>query len=312
MMVVRASASLLLLFLVSACVSSPVDCKIRVITSTPLEVRNRLLIVTAGIEGKPVTLLVDTGAERTLLSEQAARRLGLARDPTRITRSAGMGGTYQSHDAIVPALVLGGKNIPIDRIAVGQLRFGRGLTADGLLGADILLGNYIDDDIDVPDRTLTLYHARRCPNDDPPWHQPWARIDGVQTFKDRLLVPLTVDGVSGMGILDTGAQATTLGHRMAVRLGLTAADMADDPIVRHHGAGPGSQVSRLHQFHTLKIGPAVATDPSLSVLPVDIGGADALIGEDFIDGRRIWLSFSSHDVFIATRKSELALPPLPP
>jgi hypothetical protein len=36
------------------------------------------------------------------------------------------------------------------------------------------------------------------------------------------------------------------------------------------------------------------------VLPVDAGVGDALVGEDFIDGRRIWLSFSNREVFIAT------------
>jgi hypothetical protein len=50
----------------------------------------------------------------------------------------------------------------------------------------------------------------------------------------------------------------------------------------------------------LRIGPAAAVDPILSVLPVDLGFGDALVGEDFINGRRIWLSFASRDVFIAT------------
>ena len=103
-----------------------------------------------------------------------------------------------------------------------------------------------------------------------------------------------------MGILDTGAQATTIGLRMAERLGLTPEAMAGDPIVQHHGAGPGSQEARLHRFGLLRIGPAAAVDPILSVLPVDLGFGDALVGEDFIDGRRIWLSFASRDVFIAT------------
>jgi hypothetical protein len=103
-----------------------------------------------------------------------------------------------------------------------------------------------------------------------------------------------------MGILDTGAQATTIGATMATRLGLTPPVMAADPVVEHHGAGPGSQDARLHRFRFLQIGPAVAHDPVLSVLPVDAGVGDALVGEDFIDGRRIWLSFSNREVFIAT------------
>jgi len=109
-----------------------------------------------------------------------------------------------------------------------------------------------------------------------------------------------------MGILDTGAQATTIGLRMAERLGLTPAAMSEDPIVQHHGAGPGSQAARLHRFSLLQIGPAVANQPVLSVLPVDAGVGDALVGEDFINGRRIWLSFSNREVFIATSRRSIA------
>jgi len=115
-----------------------------------------------------------------------------------------------------------------------------------------------------------------------------------------LLIPLTLDGVQGMGILDTGAQATTIGVRMATRLGLTPAALAGDPIVEHHGAGPGFQEARLHRFNLLQIGPAAAPEPILSVLPIDAGVGDALVGEDFIDGRRIWMSFANRTVFVAT------------
>jgi hypothetical protein len=37
-------------------------------------------------------------------------------------------------------------------------------------------------------------------------------------------------------------------------------------------------------------------------LPVDAGVGDALVGEDFINGRRIWLSFANRTVFIATTR----------
>jgi hypothetical protein len=292
----------LLLLLVSACAPNPVNCDLAVIAKMPLEVRNRLLVVPAGIDGKWVTLLVDTGAERTILSEEAVARLGLARDIKNMTRSTGMGGTFETHDAVIPGLVLGGVRFPIERITVGQFRFGPDLHADGVLGSDVLLA--FDLDIDVPGRAVTLYRPRRCPDVRPPWREPLERVEGVKAIRDRLLIPLVLDGVEGMGILDTGAQATTIGARMATRLGLTQQAMAGDPVVQHHGAGPGSQEGRLHRFGLLRIGPAAALQPVLSVLPVDIGVGDALVGEDFVDGRRIWLSFANREVFIATSNPE--------
>lgn len=289
-----------LLLLLGACGSDPLMCDLVVVAKMPMETRDRLLVVRAGIDGKWVTLLVDTGAELTLLSEDAAARLGLARDTRTMTRSVGMGGTHAAHDAIIPGLVLGGVRFPLRRLPVGKFSFGPTLNADGVLGADVLLA--YDLDIDAPGQALTLYRPRICPDVRPPWNEPVERVDGVRALRDRLLIPLELDGVRGMGLLDTGAQATTIGVRMAARLGLTAQSLAGDPIVRHHGAGAGSQESRLHRFGLLRIGPAVARQPLLSVLPVDAGVGDALIGEDFIDGRRLWMSFTSREVFIASSK----------
>ena len=104
-----------------------------------------------------------------------------------------------------------------------------------------------------------------------------------------------------MGILDTGAQATTIGVSMANRLGLTpAGDGRRSRSCNITAPGRARRTARLHRFGLLRIGPAVAHDPILSVLPVDAGVGDALVGEDFIDGRRIWLSFANREVFIAT------------
>lgn len=300
MTIARMWLAVLLLLLVSACAPNPINCDLVQVAKMPLEVRNRLLVVPAGIGGRWVTLLVDTGAERTVLAADVVSRLGLARDAKIVTRSVGMGGAYTANDAIIPGLVLGGVRFPLQRVSVGQFRLGPSLLADGLLGSDVLLA--FDLDIDVPGQTLTLYRPRVCPDVTPPWHEPFERVAGVRALRDRLLIPLELDGVSGMGILDTGAQATTIGVSMANRLGLTPLAMAGDPIVQHHGAGPGSQQARLHRFGLLRIGPAVAREPLLSVLPVDAGVGDALVGEDFIDGRRIWMSFANREVFIARAK----------
>jgi predicted aspartyl protease len=303
--IARAWAALLLLSLLAACAPNPINCDLVVDAKVPLEVHNRLLVVPAGIGGKWVTLLIDSGAERTVLASDTVDRMGLPRDAKIMTRSTGMGGTFTASDAIIPGLVLGGVRFPVTRVAVGQFRFGPGLAADGLLGQDVLTA--FDLDIDVPGRTLTFYRPRQCPDVRPPWSEPYAQVEGVRSLPpDRLLIPFRLDGVQGMGILDTGAQATTIGLRMANRMGLTPEAMGNDPIVQHHGAGPGTQEARLHRFGLLQIGPAAAPDPVLSVLPVDAGVGDALVGEDFINGRRIWLSFSSRAVFISTAKSDPA------
>lgn len=296
---------LLLLVALAGCETAPeIDCELTVVARMPLQVQDHLLVVPAGINGKWVHLVVDTGAERTTLSDAAVDRLGLPHDPRYINQSMGIGGATTATDVTVDRLVLGGVHFPVTRIAVGSFRLQteRGLNADGLLGADILLA--YDLDIDVPDGRLTLYRSRTCLDMRPPWPEASIEITGVSVRRDRLLLPIELDGVSGQAILDTGAQGNVVSADMAGRIGLTEKRLARDPSVRQHGVGPGETISHLHRFNLLRIGLVTERSPEITVLPSDFGIGDALIGEEFLEGRRVWMSFRNRRVFVSQRLDE--------
>jgi hypothetical protein len=206
---------------------------------------------------------------------------------------------------VLDRMVIGDVRFPVERIAVGTLNFDgtSGLVADGLLGADILLA--FEMDIDVPHKMLTLYRVRRCGGTKPNWPDPAVEVTGVTSRKDRMLIPFTLDGVAGQAILDTGAQRSVIGLDMARRLGLNEANMAGDPTIRHRGAGPEVLLTHVHRFRDLRIGPAVVYQPALSVLPTQAGVGDALVGEDFLQGRRVWLSFPTRQLFVSPLEHEL-------
>ena len=297
----RRLPALLLLLAVAACGSPSdlVDCNLRVVAQMPMQVQDRLLVVPAGINGQWAKFVVDTGAERTTLSAAAAQRLGLPKDEAFTTRSLGVGGITTTNDVKVDRLVLGGVRFPLERLAVGNfsLRNNRGLEADGLLGADILLA--FDLDIDVPGGTLTLYHATVCPAVKPPWPEPAVEIPGVSARKDRLLLPFVLDDVPGTAILDTGAQVNLISGAMVKRMGLSQEAFARDPIVRQHGVGPNEVSARIHRFDVLRIGPVAYQPAYLTVMDGDAGFGDALLGEQFLSGRRVWLSFKSRQVYVS-------------
>jgi predicted aspartyl protease len=303
-MLARAIALLLLITLAGCDMAPEIDCDLLKVTQMPLQMQDHLLVVPVGINGHWVRLIVDTGAERTTISQGTADRLGLPHDPRYVNRSVGIGGATTTTDVIIDRLVLGTVHFPVSRIAVGtfKLQTARGLDADGLLGADILLA--FDMDIDVPGGQLTLYRSRICPHPQPPWPVPAIEIAGVRDRKDRLLLPFKLDNVPGMAILDTGAQGNILGVEMARRMGLTEQAMAGDPPVRQVGTGPGETIARLHRFKLLLIGPVAIEAPTLTVLNTDFGVGDALISEEFLEGRRLWLSFRNRQVFISRRPSE--------
>jgi predicted aspartyl protease len=275
-------------------------CPLLRLAEMPVETHGNMLFVRATILGAPVILLVDTGAERTLLTEAAVNRLRLPRDYQHATRTYGIGSPTASWDARLPdGLTLGGTHFPVDNVTVG--RFGivhvAGDAADGLLGADVLLA--FDIDLDLPNRRLTLYRARRaCPDAEPPWQEPYIGLAGITTRRDRLLVPFELDGVAGMGVLDTGAQLSSISTRMAQRIGLEEAELAADRTVMAHGAAPDQVAVRIHRFRELRVGPATMRWPTLPVVPMTNGMGDALVGADFLKGRRVWLSFSTHRIFV--------------
>jgi hypothetical protein len=296
--------SLVLMSLAGCEVPPEIGCDLTVVAQMPLEVQDNLLVVPVGIDGKRAHLVVDSGAERTTISDAAATRLGLEHDPRYINRSMGIGGATTATDVTISRLVMGGVHFPINRIAVGTftLQTERGLNADGLLGADILLA--FDLDIDVPGHKLTLYRSRVCPNMQPPWPEASIEITGVRARKDRLLLPIELDNVPGMAILDTGAQGNIVGVDMARRMGLNEQTMAGDPSVRQHGVGPGETIAHLHAFKLLRIGPVAEESPKITVLASDFGVGDALVGEEFLQGRRVWLSFRNRQVFVSHRPNE--------
>jgi hypothetical protein len=106
-----------------------------------------------------------------------------------------------------------------------------------------------------------------------------------------------------MAILDTGAQRDILGVDMARRLGLTSQTMAGDPLIRHRGIGPTEIVAHLHTFNLLRVGPVVQQSPRMTVMDTEAGMGDALLGEEFLRGRRVWMSFRNRQIFVSLNPS---------
>jgi hypothetical protein len=305
----------LLLITVAGCAGDPYGpdangvCPLVPLARMPAEVRANLVFVQASISGHPVNLLVDTGAERTLLTEATVDRLKLPRDTHHETRTQGIGSPTATWDAELPeGLTLGGTRFPVDSVTVGKFDINHlpGGNTDGLLGADILLA--FDMDLDLPNSQVTLYRARRqCPTAGPPWKEPYITLNGITTKRDRLLVPFELDGVKSMAVLDTGAQLSSVSGRLAQELGVSDAALAADRKITAHGAAPDQVSVPVHRFHELRVGPAVLQAPFLPVIPMTDGMGDALVGADFLQGRRVWLSFATHQMFVTPRESGPAI-----
>jgi hypothetical protein len=59
--------------------------------------------------------------------------------------------------------------------------------------------------------------------------------------------------------------------------------------------------SRLHRFAALGLGNLILRNPEIVVTDVNIREADLVLGVDLLSSRRVWLSYGSSRVFIASR-----------
>jgi predicted aspartyl protease len=265
----------------------------------PYESRANLMFVSLLIDDKPARLLVDTGADRSMVTENAARRLGLERDPKRLTRLEGVGGATTNWEVKTSTMVFGNamvRNLPltVGRFAQDEIA---GLSVDGLLGVDILAA--FDVEIDPVQHEVILYRARPCPDVLPPWPEPYMTVSSTGPARGRILVPITLDGVSDMAILDTGAQISSVSERLALSTGITQQQLDQDPGGRSRGASANSVITRAHRFHSLMIGTTMVSNPTLAVLPLPESKANALLGANYLRGRRLFLSFASRRFFLA-------------
>ncbi|WP_428489627.1 retroviral-like aspartic protease family protein [Rhodopila sp.] len=282
-------------------------CVVDKTASVPLIVTDGAITVAVEVNGIAATFVVDTGAQRSIVSEAAARRLGLARDAWIGTTMSGIGGIESRPNADPRSLTLGG--IPLVRrtlthdtsLTVGVIprtRIGT-LLIDGMLGRDFL--SLFDLDLDVPGRRLTLYRVHDCAGRFLPWQGGYAAIPLTLEAQDALIVPVAVDGTKLRAVLDSGASASLIGAPGLFRLGLRQASFADDPAAEASGLGPRAVTMHEHRFGSLRVGNESIERPLIWVAPIHLTPiVDMLLGADWLAGRRIWISFSTGQLFVAT------------
>ena len=264
----------------------------------PLALVRQRPLVTLKIDGAPATMVLDTGAERTLLGEAAARRLGLAAHYTYAHAIAGVGGAVNAGEVRPEHVTFGGTAMPGFFIAVARVTFPPvdGLAVDGLLGADMLVD--YDLELDFAHGRARLYAPAACDAPAVPWPPGYGEVKAHKSMHRHLFFPVTLDGREVMAFIDTGAQVSALSAGAAQHLGLTGAALALDPTLGVHGVA-GAVSGHMHRFARLEVAGIDWRPTPFAVMPLRLDDADLILGVDFLLAHRVWLSYAGRVVLVA-------------
>ncbi|MDT5320623.1 MAG: hypothetical protein QOD88_3145 [Mycobacterium sp.] len=299
-----------IIFLLLSSVSAPVTvraaCKVDSKASIALDVIGGTITVPVEVNGITATFILDTGAQRSVVTQQAVQRLGLARDEWVGTTMRGVGGIDRRPNADPRSLSLGG--VPLVRrtlnhdtsMTVGILTRTRAgdLTIDGLLGRDFL--SLFDLDLDVPGHRLTLYQVHDCAGRFLPWSVDYTAVAVAMAAENALVVPVILDDTPLHAMLDTGASSSLLAAPGMFRVGLQLAGLAGDPADQVSGLGPHTVVMHRHKFRSLRVGGQLIDAPMIWVAPVRLAPiVDMLLGADWLAARHVWISYATRQLFVA-------------
>ena len=188
-------------------------CSLVLLATLPLETHPRGNVsVPASVNGKPVTLAVDTGSFISALGFSTATSLQLP-----LNARAGLG----SYENDVPVLFY----VQTDTFQLGPTS-GNGLQffvvpshflgpgVSGLLGPDIMKN--FDIELDFAGGKFNLFAPNTCPAPPVYWtHEPFAEV-AMKLDRDwKVVVPALLDGRPVTVILDTGASRSLMSFSQA-------------------------------------------------------------------------------------------------
>ena len=282
-----------LLLVSCAAVDTPEACRLTRVAAVPIRMAGAIPLLEVAINGRPAQLMLDTGADGTVVSAEAFHRLGLDLDFARTAYVTGLGAqmvNWLSKPAAIKLgeLALAPEPLPVTSFAWAMAPSDR---PDGLLGGSVLAS--FDLDVDEPGGMLTLYEKRRCPGGAAPFEGVTIPAQGLGAVK--LTIPITLDGRELAAEVDTGASRSLMD---TARAGLSDSALAADRAGRVASADPVGARVHVHRFGRLQVGTDVVDEPIFWVGALRHDGADALLGSDFWRTRRLWVSYGSRTVTI--------------
>ncbi|HEY8320395.1 MAG TPA: retropepsin-like aspartic protease [Candidatus Baltobacteraceae bacterium] len=249
----------------------------------PARMTDGRIVVRVTIDGRGLDFGVDTGSSTMTINPDVAHELGLvAYDKT----SSSLGGSYGVARTIVPEMRIGAArltNVAFSQIAVDDATSDTKIV--GLLGHDFFASGVFA--IDFKRQLLTVYPPGTAPLADPALHQV-----AIETDDGVPRVPVTIAGVAGHLLLDTGAGNTVVYRHLYDQLPESTLQSGTWSLQL-----VGGTVKALaYRVSDLTVG-GLAFRPADIVVPQsaigEIPGYDGLLGRDLLHGLTVYLDYAN-------------------
>lgn len=275
------------------------SCQFLQVAQVPLHYAGRGLglTMTGEINGKPATMLPDTGAGVTYLTRTGVERHGLGlRSTGRYVQ--GVGGKSRLYDAKVAEFAAGPVRARDLYLAViGETTFTPAF--DAIAGAAFLLQT--DLEFSLATKELRFFRPQDCGST---WLAYWDQNASVIPFRGHDdLTPnphffVHINGSRMTAMIDSGASVTTITKRAAHRAGIALDGPHAKRVANAQGVGRQSAPTWIARAATFKIGDATVHDPEFDVVDVQLS-VDVLLGADFLRAHRVLFAMSQGKLYVS-------------
>jgi len=278
-------------------------CHAELIDSLPITFAGFVPAIHVTVNGHAVAMGIDTGAQATMVTPAGAEYLGLAKDALHETKIVGGAGTTKVGRVFLEKLEIGTSisrqhmSVSAISLVLPKTELPDGKKVVGLVGMDVLKDFEIE--FDAAGGKFSLYKlAGACTDFKPAWQGPFIGVKATISPTGRFTMPVEIDGHRVMAIFDSGAQRMRIAHDAAVPDLVSQSALEKDSLADVNGAGVASLKVFRHEFKYIRIGNEAFPKPKMDVagFPPTEGGL--LLGEDFMQSRRFWLSPARNIIFV--------------
>ena len=291
------------------------DCTLHQYASLPIVANaNNMAVVEAQIGGHTYHLMVDTGGVYSMLQSDVANSLKLSQYEIRSSEVYDAAGKRIRNYVEAPDFKLG--PIVLEKFPM-MVETDKAVhnSFEGTLGVDFL--SRFDVEIDSANRKLNLFSPDHCTGKVVYWAKSYADVT-FTIHGTNIVVPLTLDGKSLNGVLDTGSSGSTINKTIAYRvfgLGETSPD------VEHlSDAKPDDLIQYRFRFKSLDFNGVSVSNPLLFFLPdngmnglanehpdklvrdpiygADFKAPDLILGMDVLSPLHLYISYKEKTLYV--------------